>query len=89
MGEESRQLQEQKQILQFVQDDNVGVGGCNVGSGRMQCGEWTAWTALAVEVADGFDYGLLFVFAEFGVDGQGEDFGGGAFGFGEVAWFVA
>ena len=42
-----------------------------------------------VEGADGFDDGLLFVVAEFGVDGQGEDFGGGAFGVGEVAGLVA
>jgi len=31
----------------------------------------------------------LLVFAELGVDGESEDFGGGAFGFGEVAGFVA
>ncbi len=42
-----------------------------------------------VEGADGVDDGLLFVVAEFGVDGEGEDFGGGAFGVGEVAGFVA
>ena len=35
------------------------------------------------------DDGLLFVFAEFGVDGEGEDFGGGLLGVGEVAEFVA
>ena len=44
---------------------------------------------LGVEGADGVDDGLLLVVAEFGVDGQGEDFGGGAFGVGEVAGFVA
>jgi hypothetical protein len=32
---------------------------------------------------------LLFVVAQFGVEGKGEDFGGGAFGVGEVAGFVA
>ena len=42
-----------------------------------------------VEAADSVDHGLLFVVAEFGVDGQGEDFGGGALGVGEVAGLVA
>ncbi len=42
-----------------------------------------------IKSADGFDYGVLFVFAEFGVEGEGEDFGGGAFGVGEVAGAVA
>ena len=42
-----------------------------------------------VKGADGFDDGLLLVVAEFGVDGQGEDFGGGALGVGEVAGLVA
>ncbi len=44
---------------------------------------------LLEEAADGVDDGLLFVVAEFGVDGEGEDFGGGALGFGEVAGAVA
>ena len=44
---------------------------------------------LRVEAADGFDDGLLFVVAEFGVDGEREDFGGGALGLGEVARAVA
>ena len=44
---------------------------------------------LGVEAADGFYYRGDFVFAELGVDGQGEDFLGGAFGYGEVAGFVA
>ena len=42
-----------------------------------------------VEVGYGGYYGLLFVFAEFGVDGEGEDFLGGSFGDGEVAGLVA
>ena len=42
-----------------------------------------------IESADGVDDGLLFVVAEFGVDGEGEDFGGSTFGVGEVAGFVA
>jgi hypothetical protein len=42
-----------------------------------------------VEAADGFDYGLLFVVAEFGVDGQGEYFGGGEFGLGKIAGLIA
>ena len=42
-----------------------------------------------VEAADGFDDRLHFVFAEAGVHGQREDLGGGAFGVGEVAGFVA
>jgi len=32
---------------------------------------------------------LLLVFAEFGEDGQGQDFAGGAFGLGEAAFGVA
>ena len=44
---------------------------------------------LCVEGADGLDYGLLLVFAEFGVEGEGEDLGGGGFGVGEVAGLVA
>ncbi len=43
----------------------------------------------AEEFGDGGDYGLLLVFAEFGEDGQGEDFAGGAFCLGEVALGVA
>ncbi len=31
----------------------------------------------------------MFVFAEFGVEGQGEDLGGGAFGFGKVSGVIA
>ncbi len=44
---------------------------------------------LSVEAADGFDDGFDLVFAEAGVDGEGEDFRGGSFGVGEVALFVA
>jgi hypothetical protein len=40
-------------------------------------------------MADGGDYGLLLVVAEFGIEGQGEDFGGGKFGVGEVSGLVA
>ncbi len=41
-----------------------------------------------VEAADGFDYGFCFVFAEFGIDRQGQDFVGGLFSDGEVALLV-
>ena len=44
---------------------------------------------LGVKGADGGDYGLLLVVAQFGVEGKGEDFGSGAFGLGEVSQFVA
>ena len=50
----------------------------------------TPWMpAVRRRSADGVDDGLLLVVAELGVDGQGEDFGGGLFGVGEVAGFVA
>ena len=42
-----------------------------------------------VEGADGFYDGLLFVLAEFGVDGEGEDFVGGLLGDGEGSGDVA
>jgi len=48
-----------------------------------------ALCSLGVEAADGFYYGGDFVGAEFGVDGEGEYFGGRALGVGEVSGFVA
>ena len=44
---------------------------------------------LAKELGDGRDHGLLFVFAEFREDGQGEDFASGTFSFGEVYFNIA
>jgi len=41
-----------------------------------------------VEGGDGVDYGLLLVFAEFGVHREREDFVGGGFADGEVALLV-
>ena len=65
---------EEKQVLRVAQNDIFeGVFSCQSG----------------VKLPDGFDDGVLLVFAELGVDGEGEDFGGGAFGVGEVAGFVA
>ena len=43
----------------------------------------------AEKFGDGGDYGLLLVFAQFGEDGQGEDFAGGALGLREAAFFVS
>ncbi len=43
----------------------------------------------SVEALDDVDYGLLLVFSEFRVHGQGQYLVGGAFGFGEVASLVA
>ena len=42
-----------------------------------------------VKGADGGDYDLLLVVAQFRVERQGEDFGGGTLGLGEVARLVA
>ena len=47
------------------------------------------WSSLAVEAGYRFDHRALLVFAEFGVDWESEDFGGGGLGDGEVAGLVA
>ena len=44
---------------------------------------------LAQKFGYGVDYGLLLVFADLGEEGQGEDFAGGAFGFGEGSFRIA
>ena len=44
---------------------------------------------LAEEVGNGADDGLLLVFAEFGKDGQGEDFAGGALCLWEPAFSIS
>ncbi len=73
--------------------DDVSLGG--LGALRMTCvlvgsvsKDDVSFGGLGVEGADGGDDGLLLVVAEFGVEGEREDFGGGAFGFGEVAGVV-
>jgi hypothetical protein len=46
-------------------------------------------TDLGVEGGYGGYYGLLFVVAKFGIHGECQDFGGGFFGVGEVAFFIS
>jgi hypothetical protein len=43
----------------------------------------------AQELDNRADYRLLFVLAQLGEGGQGQDFAGGALGFGEAAFFIA